>query len=112
MATNHKAAGGHGLYWRIWLILLIVTLVMIFIDRPAAQALRGEEPLVASWVLVLILLLAMLLKAFLIAGYFMHLRFEKMFLQLSVLVGLLINGAILYGLIAPDGVRIFGMLNP
>ncbi len=110
MATNHKA--GHGLYWKIWLILLIVTLVMIFIDRPTAQALQGADSAGSSGVLVIVLLLAMLLKAFLIASYFMHLRFEKLFLQLSVLVGLLINGAILYVLIAPDGSRIFGMLNP
>ena len=39
-----KNTSSYGLYWRIWFILLIVTLVMIFIDRPTAQALQGGEP--------------------------------------------------------------------
>jgi cytochrome c oxidase subunit IV len=101
-----KATHGYGIYWRIWFILLIVTLVMVFIDRPAALALRGDQPLMPEGALIFILVLAMLFKAVLIASYFMHLRFERLFLQLSVLIGLLINGAILYFLILPDGLRV------
>ncbi len=109
--AKQEAKGGYGIYWRIWLILLVVTLVMIFIDRPAATALQGEAPGGSQGLLVIVLILAMLLKAFLIGSYFMHLRFERRFLWMSVLVGLLINGAVLFGLIVPDGLRIFGMLN-
>ena len=108
--NDHNAKGGYGIYWRIWLILLVVTLVMIFVDRPTATALQSDSPGVPQGILVVVLVLAMLLKAFLIASYFMHLRWERIFLQLSVLIGLLINGAILYGLIAVDGVRILGMV--
>ncbi len=97
MDTGHT---GYGLYWRIWLVLLVLTAVMIFVDQM-------QMP---RTVLVLVLVSAMLAKATLIAGYFMHLRFEKLFLRLAVLLGLLINGAILYGLISIDGVRIFGMV--
>ncbi len=110
--ANQDAKSGYRIYWRIWLILLIVTLVMIFIDRPTATSLPGETSGALQWLLVLILIFAMLLKAFLIGSYFMHLRFERLFLQLSVLIGLMINGAILFGLIVPDGLRIHGMLNP
>ncbi len=110
--AKQDAKGGYRIYWQIWLILLVVTLVMIFIDRPAATALQGEAPGASHVLLVIVLLLAMLLKAFLIGSYFMHLRFERTFLWMSVLVGMLINGAILFGLIVPDGLRIHGMLNP
>ncbi|MCP4205368.1 MAG: cytochrome C oxidase subunit IV family protein [bacterium] len=107
-----ESRGGYKLYWQIWLILLIVTLVMIFIDRPAARALAEEPAAGPSATLVLILVFAMLLKATLIAGYFMHLRYERLFLRLSVLFGLLINGAILFFLILPDGLRILEMNSP
>ncbi len=101
MASEHKAPSLR-LYWGIWFVLLVLTLVMIGIDT-----MEGPRVL-----LVLVLLVAMLVKAGLIGGVFMHLRFERVFLWMSVLVGLLINGAILFGLIAPDGLRIYGMLNP
>jgi len=104
-----KKTGSYGLYWRIWFILLIVTLVMVFIDRPTAQALQGSEPMFPQGVLIFILVSAMLLKALLIGSYFMHLRFERVAISLAVLVGLLINGAILFFLIVPDACRILGM---
>ncbi|MCP3959285.1 MAG: hypothetical protein GY719_15650 [bacterium] len=111
--AKQDAKGGYRIYWQIWLILLVVTLVMIFIDRPAATALQGEAPGGAfQSLLLIVLVLAMLLKAFLIGSYFMHLRFERLFLWMSVVLGLLINGAVLFGLIVPDGLRIYGMLNP
>ncbi len=112
-ATAAEAAhSSYRTYWRIWFILLAVTLIMIFIDRPTAQALDGSGPAIPHGVLVFILVAAMLFKATLIASYFMHLRYEKLFLGLSVLFGLLINGAILFVLIVPDGLRIFGMAAP
>jgi len=100
---------GYRLYWKIWVILLIVTLVMIFIDRPTAQALQGDDTMLSPGVLVLVLVCAMLLKAVLIATYFMHLKFERPLMGIAVLLGLLINGAILFALLYPDAVRILGM---
>ncbi|MDA2934607.1 cytochrome C oxidase subunit IV family protein [Acidobacteria bacterium AH-259-D05] len=82
-------------YWRIWFVLLLLTMGMVFID---------QSPM-ARGALVLILVTAMLGKATLIAAYFMHLRFERVSLVLTVAVGLLITGLLLFVLIAPDGVR-------
>ncbi len=86
-------------YWRIWFVLLVLTLVMVFID---------QSPLTRG-VLILVLVGVMLVKVSLIAGYFMHLRFEKLNLILVVLVGLLITGLLLFVLIAPDGMRILDL---
>ena len=94
--TQEESKVGSSHYWRIWSMLLVLTLIMVFID---------QSPLTRG-VLVSVLVVAMLAKAFLIAGYFMHLRFEKLNLILIVLVGLLITGFILFALIAPDGMRI------
>ncbi len=84
------------IYWRIWLLLLLLTLVMGVVD---------QSPL-SRTLLISVLVAAMLLKALLIAGYFMHLRFEKIALILMVVLGLFVTGVILFALIAPDGIRI------
>jgi cytochrome c oxidase subunit 4 len=98
MAKEH-APHGYGLYWRIWLILLVFTVAMIFLDQIS----------VPRFLLVTILVAAMLFKATLVAGYFMHLRYERLSLGLSVVFGLLFVGAVLYGLLVPDGVRILAL---
>ncbi len=89
-------------YWRIWFVLLVLTVVMVFID---------QSPLTRN-LLVVVLVVVMLVKVSLIAGYFMHLRFEKMNLILVVLVGLFITGLLLFALIAPDGMRILDLSRP
>ena len=53
---------------------------------------------------------AMLTKASIIGGNFMHLKFERSGLVLTVIVGLVVTGAILYVLIVPDAVRIHEMV--
>ena len=86
-------------YWTIWGVLLLLTIVMLGVDQaPLPRAL-----------FVVIIVGAMLTKALLIAAYFMHLKFERVALVMGVLVGLLINAAILYGLIVPDAFRILEM---
>ena len=60
-------------------------------------------------IFVSVLLTAMLVKASLIGAHFMHLRFERLSLALMVIVGLLVNGAILFALIVPDAIRIRAM---
>ncbi|MDA2937744.1 cytochrome C oxidase subunit IV family protein [Acidobacteria bacterium AH-259-A15] len=87
---------GYAVYWRIWFLLLILTAIMVFVDQVSLPRLA----------LVWILVLAMLMKASLIAGYFMHLRFEKLTLAVIVGVGILATAAALFLLIAPDGIRI------
>ena len=99
MATNeaHDYKG----YWKIWGMLLALTVVMLFLD---------EAPL-PRLIFVVIMVAAMLTKTSLIAGYFMHLKQEHPFLQWTLLIGLLINGAFLFFLIIPDAFRIFAMQN-
>jgi caa(3)-type oxidase subunit IV len=100
MSVAH--APGYGTYIRIWLVLLALTVVMLFLDT--APVPRG--------LLIGVLVVAMLAKAGLISGWFMHLRFERLVLGLAVALGLLLNGAILFVLIAPDSLRIFRMVSP
>jgi caa(3)-type oxidase subunit IV len=92
-------AGGHRIYWTIWVILLALTVTMLVLDR--APMPRG--------LFVAAVVAAMLVKAMLIAGYFMHLRFERPPLVAGVVIGLFLNGLILFVLIAPDAARILRM---
>lgn len=86
-------------YWMTWGVLLVLTLVMLGLDQAPLPRL----------LFVIVMLAAMLTKATLIAGTFMHLRAERVALVLMIVVGLFVNGAILFGLIIPDAVRIDGM---
>jgi cytochrome c oxidase subunit 4 len=87
-------------YWIAWAVLLTLTVTMVVLDQTAMP----------SRVLISIMLAAMLVKAAVIAAYFMHLRFERWTLVLGIVLGLPINAAILYILIVPDARRIFDML--
>jgi caa(3)-type oxidase subunit IV len=83
-------------YWIAWIILLALTLVMLLIEAfrlPAALT-------------VLVLVGAMLVKAVLIGGWFMHLRYERLALVLSVVIGTLATAAALFVLLVPDGLAI------
>ncbi len=87
---------GYRTYWATWLFLLLLTLSMLavgWLSLPKA-------------LIVLLLLVAMLVKASLIGAYFMHLRFEKLSLVLMVALGILATAAFLFGVIAFDGLRI------
>ncbi len=79
-----------------WGALLAVTLVMLALDGAP----------IARPVLVTALLVAMTIKAVLIAGNFMHLRHERGGLILTVVLGLFVMAIILYGLMVPDAIRI------
>lgn len=87
------------LYWATWLALLALTVVMLVVDSSPIP--RGA--------FLAVLLPAMLVKAALIGANFMHLRFERASMAVMVIVGLLVTGAILFVLIAPDAVRISAM---
>ena len=75
---------------------MILTLAMISIGSAGFG--RG--------LLVALLLAGMLAKATLILGNFMHLRFEKAGLVLTVVLGIVFTALALFFIIAPDGVRI------
>ncbi|MFQ5789270.1 MAG: cytochrome C oxidase subunit IV family protein [Acidobacteriota bacterium] len=94
-----EAEAGYGAYWRTWVFLLILTLVMVLVDVAA----------VPKAILISVLLVAMLTKATLIAGNFMHLKAERLSLRIAVAASLLLVGAVLFLLIVPDGLRILRM---
>lgn len=81
-------------YWIAWSILLVLTLSMIVMEG------AGFSRLFA----VLFLIIAMLAKATLIGGWFMHLRFERTSLVLSVVIGTFATAAFLFFLLVPDGI--------
>ncbi len=89
-------------YWFTWVLLLILTLAMLA---------TGYLPLPKGFI-VLLLILAMLVKASLISGHFMHLRFEKLSLALMVAAGIFATAAILFLLISFDGLRILRLSRP
>jgi cytochrome c oxidase subunit IV len=96
--ARHAATTGR-FYGATWLALLALTAVMLVVDNaPLPRA-----------IFAVVLLAAMLLKAALIGANFMHLRFERPSLTLMVLIGLLLTGALLFALIAPDAIRISRM---
>jgi cytochrome c oxidase subunit IV len=99
MAAKLGLGTRHKIYRATWLALLALTVVMLLVDSLSIP--RGA--------LLGVLLSAMLVKASLIGSNFMHLRFERLPLALTVIVGLLITGTLLFVLIAPDAVRISGM---
>lgn len=89
-------------YWKVWGVLLALTLVMLVVDGSSL----GRNLLIG------VIILAMLIKATLIAGYFMHLRYEHVAIGLTVIVCLFLLGAFLYLLILPDAHRIAAMGQP
>ena len=95
MAKTHQEVG-YGIYWSTWGLLLALTLLMLVTSYVSLP--KG--------VVVLLLLAAMMVKASLIGAHFMHLRFEKLTLVLTVAVGILATATLLFVLIAFDGIRI------
>jgi cytochrome c oxidase subunit IV len=90
-------------YWITWGVLLVFTVLMLSADGAASAIPRAA--------FIGFMLTAMLLKAGLIGGNFMHLRSERAGLVLTVIVGLFVTGTILYVLIVPDALRIHQMVN-
>jgi len=87
-------------YWTTWSILLVFTVVMLWADSASFPRLG----------FVVFMVAAMLTKASIIGANFMHLRSERAGLVLTVVVGLLVTGAVLFVLIVPDAARIHEMV--
>ena len=75
--SDHASGNPYKIYWKTWAILLVITVAML-----AAEAFHMPR-----LVLVLFLLAFMAVKAAMIGGNFMHLRFEKTNLAVMVAVG-------------------------
>jgi caa(3)-type oxidase subunit IV len=95
-----EAAANVRSYWITWGVLLVITVIMLWLDK--ARVSRG--------LLLTILLAAMITKATLISGHFMHLWHERRGLILTVVFGLFVMAVILFALIAPDALRIREMM--
>jgi len=87
-------------YWITWSVLLVFTVVMLWADSASLP----------RQAFVVFMVIAMLTKASIIGANFMHLKAERVQLILTVVIGLLATGTILYVLIAPDAVRIHHMV--
>jgi cytochrome c oxidase subunit IV len=88
------------IYWITWAVLLVFTVVMLWADGAS----------IPRTAFLVFMIAAMLTKASIIAGNFMHLRSERVGLVATVVIGLLVTGLILYVLIAPDAARIHTMV--
>ena len=91
--TDHAASGNpYRIYWITWGILLCITVTMLV----------AEKFHMPPWFLVLFLLAFMMVKAVMISGWFMHLRFERSNLALMVATGILLTSVILFAFITPE----------
>jgi len=80
-------------YWGVWLALLVLTIIELAV---------AKAPVPKAFMVFSLCALA-LVKAALVAAYFMHLKFEKYALILIVLSPLLLS-AILYIGLVPDAI--------
>jgi caa(3)-type oxidase subunit IV len=96
MDDTHAPATTTGSPYRVylvtWAILLVITVAML-----AAESLHMPR-----WFLVVFLLLFMAVKATMIGGNFMHLRYEKRNLAVMVAAGILVTSLILFFFIRPE----------
>ena len=88
-------------YWMTWSVLLVFTVVMLWADSASLP----------RQAFVVFMLIAMLTKASIIGANFMHLKLERAPLILTVVIGLLATGAVLFVLIMPDAARIHHMVD-
>lgn len=94
--SDHASGNPYKIYWKTWIILLVITVAML-----AAEAFHMPR-----LVLVLFLLAFMAVKASMIGGNFMHLRFEKANLAVMVAVGIVVTSLILFGFLTPESASV------
>ena len=86
------APSPYRVYWVTWIILLVITVAML-----AAESFHMPR-----WFLLIFLLVFMMVKATIIGGNFMHLRYEKRNLAFMVATGILVTSLILFFFIRPE----------
>jgi cytochrome c oxidase subunit IV len=85
-------------YWVTWALLLVITVAML----------AAEKFHLPRIFLVCFLLAFMMVKAVMIGGNFMHLRFEKSNLGIMVLCGIMVTSLILFSYITPEAHSVLG----
>jgi cytochrome c oxidase subunit IV len=96
--VSDAAHGGnpYRVYLITWAILLVITVAML-----------GAELFHLPRIfLILFLVVFMMVKASMIAGNFMHLRFERRNLSWMVGAGILVTSLILYTFITPESLHV------
>ncbi|HYK20268.1 MAG TPA: cytochrome C oxidase subunit IV family protein [Pyrinomonadaceae bacterium] len=91
-------AGSNKLFTSVWVWLLVLTLIEIFL---------AYRPMPLHYMLVILLGLS-IIKAALIMAYFMHLRFERLSLILTLVPALVICICLLF-VFFPDSFRSAGL---
>lgn len=90
------------IYWVTWGILLVITVLMLL----------SEKFHLPRVLLVLYLLAFMMVKASMIGGNFMHLRFEHRRLAVIVAAGILVTSLILFAFITPEAWSVLAKSTP
>ena len=94
--SDHASGNPYKIYRTTWVILLFITVAMLGAER-------FHMPRVF---LVLFLLAFMAVKAAMIGGNFMHLRFEKTNLAVMVAVGIVVTSLILFSFLTPESASV------
>ena len=89
------------MYWVTWGILLAITVAMLV----------SEMLHLPRWFLVVFLLAFMMVKATMIGGNFMHLRYEQRNLAIMVAAGILVTSLILLAYITPESWNVLAKVN-
>jgi cytochrome c oxidase subunit IV len=94
---SEHAQHPYRVYWLTWGALLVITVLMLL----------SESVHLARWVMVPFLVAFMMLKAVMIGGNFMHLRFERKNLAFMVFAGIMVTSLILFTYIVPETANIY-----
>jgi cytochrome c oxidase subunit IV len=89
---SQTAGNPYRIYRITWVVLLIITMAML-----AAEMFH-----LPRWFLIVFLVCFMMVKAVMIAGNFMHLRFERPSLAVVVASGILVTSLILFSFISRE----------
>lgn len=95
-SLDNHAAGTTGLFAAIWAVLLILTFVEVFL---------AYERVPVTIMLVLLIGIS-LIKSALIIAYFMHLKFEKLGLFLTLVPAMVFCICMMLIVFFPDSVRL------
>jgi cytochrome c oxidase subunit 4 len=90
------ATAGNRLFVWVWVYLLVLT---------AVEVVLAYIHLFSTPTMLIILMILSIVKAGLIVAYFMHLRFERTTLVLSIVPPLVLTIALLF-VFFPDGMRL------
>ena len=97
MSDTQTGASPYRIYWVTWAILLVITVAML----------AAEELHLPRWFLLVFLLVFMMVKAVMIAGNFMHLRYERRNLAIMVGAGIMVTSLILFSFISRESRHIW-----